>query len=335
MGGVLSVQSEPGQGSTFTLELELGRTAPERPATPEPVRSLGDPARQPDDPQPAHNRVVERAAIRVVEWTANGVAKREHALRILVAEDYEANRIVVEQLLKLLGCAVDSVANGRQAVEAMSRGRYDLVLMDVQMPEMDGLAATVAIRTMEAPVGRHTPILAYTAHSMEEDHRRCLEAGMDDVLIKPVRVNDLSGALARWSRPVARGHLAHNGPSPPQRPLEGHCGTWVDRLLKRCLGDRRLAHEVLRALLNSVQEPISGLDEGLAAGDAERLRNSANSLKGLLLAIGAEEEAVTCRELEQAAGHSDLERARELTGTVQHRWFSLESSIQVYLQSTG
>jgi CheY-like chemotaxis protein len=120
-----------------------------------------------------------------------------------VAEDYEANRMVVEQLLKLLGCSVDSVANGRQAVEAMSRGPYDLVLMDVQMPVMDGLAATAAIRTMEEPLGTHTPILAYTAYSMEEDLQRCLRAGMDDILIKPTQFNDLTTALVRWSRPGA------------------------------------------------------------------------------------------------------------------------------------
>ena len=155
----------------------------------------------------------------------------------------------------------------------MSRGSYDLVLMDVQMPVMDGLAATEAIRTMESPTGGHTPILAYTAHSLEEDHRRCLEAGMDAVLTKPMDVNDLTTALARWSRKGTRPVARRSGPAPA--PSLGASSSWIDRLLERCLGDPRLASDVLRALLESVGEPIAGIDQALAAGDAERLRKSA------------------------------------------------------------
>jgi CheY-like chemotaxis protein/HPt (histidine-containing phosphotransfer) domain-containing protein len=324
LGGSLSVESELGKGSTFTFELELDQATSGR-------RAISESAGLRSVPPVRSCTCAKRDAARATD----GLPGAEHAPRVLVAEDYEANRIVVEQLLKLLGCSVDSVANGRQAVEAMSRGPYDLVLMDVQMPVMDGLAATAAIRTMEEPLGTHTPILAYTAHSMEEDLQRCLRAGMDDILTKPTQFNDLTTALARWSRPGARVPL----PQPPSATVESpdlrRPPAWADRLLERCLGDRRLAREVLRALLDSVGGPISGLNEGLASANPEQLRRSAHSLKGLLLTIGAEDEASACRELEQAARHSDLERARELTGTVQHRWRCLKSTIQVYLQSTG
>jgi signal transduction histidine kinase/HPt (histidine-containing phosphotransfer) domain-containing protein len=325
LGGKLTVLSEPGKGSTFTFELDLDRVVHESTVAQEKTTPANQGAGL-GHPQPFSKVAAERPA--------NGIPKREHALRVLVAEDYEANRMVVEQLLRLLGCTVDSVANGRQAVEAMSRGPYDLVLMDVQMPVMDGLAATAAIRKMEAPSGGHTPILAYTAHAMQEDHERCLEAGMDGVLTKPMVVQDLTAALARWSRPRSApvgGSVATSLHSPEI----GTAASWTDRLMERCMGDPRLARDVLKALLDSVDGPISGLDEALAEGDAERLRNSAHSLKGLLLTIGADEEAVTCRELEQAARHGDLQRAGELTCVVRGRWNSLHASIQVYLQSVA
>jgi CheY-like chemotaxis protein len=133
---------------------------------------------------------------------------KQLSLRVLLAEDHAANRMVVQRMLEMMGCKIDSVVNGREAVEAMERAAYDLVLMDIQMPVMDGLAATVAIRRNEASRGRHTPILAYTAHTMEEDHQSCLEAGMDGFVHKPILIKDLCEALARWTRPVTQGTQA-------------------------------------------------------------------------------------------------------------------------------
>ncbi|MGC8638505.1 MAG: response regulator [Isosphaeraceae bacterium] len=326
LGGSISVQSEPGRGSIFTVEIDVERVESHSRATPAEL-----PMQRASTPSASSCAIGKRGE----EPAVSNMTKWERALHVLVAEDYEANRIVVEQLLRILGCTVESVANGRQAVEAMSRGPYDLVLMDVQMPVMDGLAATMAIRNLEAPTGGHTPILAYTAHSLREDHLRCLEAGMDDVLTKPMDVKGLTAALVRWSRRGTRTPVVKPTSSLSTNSIANSAATWVDRLRERCLGDPRLVQNVLQTLLDSVSGPISGLDEGLAAGDSERVRKSAHSLKGLLLTIGADEEAVTCRELEQAARYSDFQRARELTGTVQNRWRSLKSSIQVYLQTTA
>ncbi len=118
--------------------------------------------------------------------------------RILLAEDNEINQKIVLRMLERVNCHVDLVSNGREAVEAVAANRYDLVLMDVQMPEMDGLAATEAIRRMEGAT-RHTPIAAMTANAMTGDRERCLAAGMDDYTSKPLRLEDLERLVARWA----------------------------------------------------------------------------------------------------------------------------------------
>jgi CheY-like chemotaxis protein len=123
--------------------------------------------------------------------------------RVLIAEDNKVTQVVVKQMLEKLGCRVDAVANGLEAVEAVRLAPYDLVFMDVQMPEMDGLAATAAIRALHAPGRRDLWIVALTANAFHEDSQRCLAAGMNDFLAKPVRPGDLSSCLER--APAARG----------------------------------------------------------------------------------------------------------------------------------
>jgi len=165
MGGDLLVESKVGSGSTFHFTLQL-------PAAPSPaLPSLQEPevvAAQP--------------------------------LRILVAEDNTVNQRVVMALLSRLGRVVTVVADGRAAVNTVQCALFDLILMDCQMPEMDGDQATRAIREFEAGVGRApTPIIALTAHAMSGDRDKCLKAGMDDYLSKPIEVRQLADMLNRWS----------------------------------------------------------------------------------------------------------------------------------------
>ena len=124
-------------------------------------------------------------------------APRAAGLRVLIAEDNKVNQIVITKLLERLGCQVDPVDNGHEAVEAVRRTPYQIVFMDVQMPEMDGLAATAAIRALPDPERRGVWIVALTANAFTEDHQRCLAAGMNDFVAKPVRPTDLDACLAR------------------------------------------------------------------------------------------------------------------------------------------
>jgi CheY-like chemotaxis protein len=122
---------------------------------------------------------------------------------VLVAEDNIVNQRLVKHMLEKLGCRVDLAANGREAVAMAAKLRYDLVFMDCFMPELDGYAATAELREREERGDRRVPIIALTANAMAEDRARCLAAGMDDYLSKPVRLEEIREILHRWATPVA------------------------------------------------------------------------------------------------------------------------------------
>jgi CheY-like chemotaxis protein len=143
--------------------------------------------------------VPEATCAGVVAPSPNAVS----GLNVLLAEDNGVNRMVALRMLKRLGCRVDDAIDGSEAVAAVTCGSYDIVLMDVQMPVMDGLEATAEIRRLERN-GYRIPIIAMTADAMEGDRERCLEAGMDDYISKPVGRGPLAEALARWARYPAR-----------------------------------------------------------------------------------------------------------------------------------
>ncbi|HVH79324.1 MAG TPA: response regulator, partial [Stellaceae bacterium] len=145
------------------------------------------------------------AAAGMVAPTVDPAAKAVlgSGMRVLVAEDNKVNQVVVKQMLEKLGCRVDAVANGLEAVEAVRLAPYHMVFMDVQMPEMDGLAATAAIRGLHMPDRRDVWIIALTANAFSEDQRRCLAAGMNDFIAKPVRPDDLKTCLERVPAVIA------------------------------------------------------------------------------------------------------------------------------------
>jgi signal transduction histidine kinase/ActR/RegA family two-component response regulator len=166
MGGHISVRSTLGQGATFRFTARFARGAAEA---------------VPADSPPA-------------------AAETRIAARVLLVEDNRVNLLVAAGMLARIGCAVETASTGREAVERFAPGRYDLVLMDCQMPDMDGFEATAAIRAREAPGASHMPIVALTANAIEGDRDTCLAAGMDDYLAKPFRLADLRRVVARWQR---------------------------------------------------------------------------------------------------------------------------------------
>jgi CheY-like chemotaxis protein len=124
--------------------------------------------------------------------------------RVLVAEDNLVNQRLAVAIHKKLSCVVDLAVNGRQALELLDRTNYDIVFMDCQMPELDGYEATRELRRRESG-GQHVPIVAMTAHAMPGDREKCLESGMDDYLAKPIKLQEIEAALARWVPALRRG----------------------------------------------------------------------------------------------------------------------------------
>jgi len=257
-------------------------------------------------------------------------------LRVLVAEDYETNRKVVLQMLGLMGCRADAVANGLEAVEAAERVDYDVILMDLQMPEIDGLAATAEIRRLEAARGRHTPIiLAVTAHALEEDRRRCLEAGMDGYLVKPVRQRDLYEVLA--GRPSGDAGRARATAAGPQRsgatPTAAALGFRFAELSETYGGEVGPVGALLGSFLAAAPAAVAGIGESLAAGDAVGAAAAAHGRKGISLTIGAAALAASCGALVEAGRRGDLAAARAAFTEVQRHWIDLKPALEHHLRA--
>jgi two-component system sensor histidine kinase/response regulator len=226
-------------------------------------------------------------------------------LRILLAEDNPVNQRVAMHILQKGEHSVIAVANGREAVDALARQDFDVVLMDVQMPEMDGFEATDAIRTNEQITGRHVPIIAMTAHAMQSDRERCLEAGMDEYLSKPVRAAELLQLIQKFATQsagaavfLARAAVAG------ERPV-------FDRqtALDRINGEEQLLQEVIELFLGDAPSRLTEVRVALEQGDPKRLQIAAHSLKGAAGYVGAERTAAQALKLEELGQRGDLSPA--------------------------
>ena len=233
-------------------------------------------------------------------------------LRVLVAEDHPINRKVVLRMLGRMACPAEAVDDGLLAVRARLRSEHDLILMDVQMPVMDGRAATLEIRRLELDRGLpRIPILAMTAEDQDADRLRCLEAGMDGHLSKPVTASDLLAWLTLLAGP---GRMVPGG-----RPEK----FGVETLLERCGGDRRFVDDLIGACLETIPTSIRALGEALGSADFRRVASESHGLKGAARTIGAEDLAGRCVALERAAGFGDLVASREALGEIVGGWAGL------------
>jgi two-component system sensor histidine kinase/response regulator len=225
-------------------------------------------------------------------------------LRILLAEDNPVNQKLATRLLEKRGHEVVVVANGREAVSAMEKQSFDLVLMDVQMPEMDGLEATRLLREREKNSASHQPVVAMTALVMAGDRERCLAAGMDGYLSKPIRPQELDEVLDRYVE------LAHREPSSPNEPrpdsLPSVC---VDELLERVDGDYLFICELVELLRGDYPHQIKEMWHATAEGDCALLQSVAHGLKGALSNLAAPIAARIAGELEAMARSCNLDSA--------------------------
>jgi two-component system sensor histidine kinase/response regulator len=231
---------------------------------------------------------------------------------VLVVEDNAVNQRVIEAMLAKRGFAVECAGNGRTGLERIAEHEYALVFMDCQMPEMDGYEATAALREREN-AGERLTIVAMTAHAMKGDRERCLAAGMDDYLAKPLRPEELDAVLERWLHTPAAAPQAAPSPEPASMAL-------VDGARARVFREDypEIVDQLIELFEDSTPPLLRELRDSAAAGDVETVRRAAHKLKGSCQNIGASGMAAQVAELERAVAVDpeqleDLEAAFEAT----------------------
>ncbi len=271
MNGEIGFESSLGEGSMFWFTASFERQPPGAPVSPSAATAVSKPAHCPS--------------------SLRG--------RILIAEDNAVNMEVAICHMEKLGLHADMVANGLEAVEALKHIRYDLVLMDCQMPEMDGYEATAEIRRSEG-TKQHTPIVAITANAMRGDRERCLEAGMDDYVTKPIEEAELYAVLTRWlPEPDKRAErIKRELRSPPATEAADVHVTERLSLFQQEFSSAMVVRLIDKFLPDTAQR-LAALREAVGATDAQAIARAAHGLKGSYGNIGSQEAAGLCQRLEQ------------------------------------
>ena len=221
--------------------------------------------------------------------------------RILVADDHTVNQQLAVVMLERLGYRVDVVGNGKEAVDAVIRLPYALVLMDCQMPEMDGYDATRKIRELE---NRRIPIIAMTANAMQGDREKCSEAGMDDYLAKPVKPEHIAQMLEKWlpTNEVQEGSDMINSDQNKEEPSQSTSHSPIDSSVLqewRSLGGPGFVARMVSQFIKDATDCITEVEQAVASGDPVRLGKAVHGLKGICRNIGANDLATLCVQLEQ------------------------------------
>jgi PAS domain S-box-containing protein len=297
MGGAIEVRSTPGHGSCF------------------------------------HFSISTRVAHDVPLPVAARMEHRKLDARVLLAEDNAVNRELATELLLTLGCSVEVVQNGREAVSAAQNDVFDVILMDCQMPEMDGFEATGALREAESEPGRRrVPIVALTANAMAGDRERCLAAGMDDYLTKPFKLDQLRDVLVKWLR---------LGTSTPVLPtLAGPAQTTLDlnaidsiRALQRA-GAPNLLDKLIPIFWTEAQRLVQTMREGIAGGDHHVVQFAAHQLKSSSANMGALTLSNLCRRLDAGARGRRMDDANRLIRLIDREMAQVRAALDEQIAAT-
>jgi len=222
-------------------------------------------------------------------------------ITVLLAEDHPVNQLVAEELLKRMGHTVVIAQDGREAVDAYKAQRFDLVLMDIQMPLMDGFEATAAIRSIESERGTHTPIVAMTAHALDGYKEQCLAAGMDGYVSKPVRVPALLAVIEEINAKRIEGSRERETRDPAPSQDNAPAGrTAFDRsaLLEQCMGNEDLVQRLALKFLETVPALVQEIENAASSSNSDALRRSAHTLKGASGSMCAQRMFDESRQLE-------------------------------------
>ncbi len=247
----------------------------------------------------------------------NRRARAREPLRVLLAEDNPVNQEVALRLLERRGHSVIVAENGKQALTAIERHKFDLVLMDVQMPEMGGLEATQLIRENEKATGEHLPILAMTAHAMQGDRERCIAAGMDGYLAKPIDPKSFFQTVEGISQRAAQGETTAKEAVGREQGGDDRRSLDAKALLEWFSGNRKLLRDIVKTFRDDCPRMMSRIRSALAANDANLLAEGAHALKGSVGNFGPTAALEATREMEKIARQGKLDGAWELYATLE------------------
>ncbi len=317
MGGEIGFESEEGKGTVFEFTVPFEK--PAGPAAPEKKDARAETSRKTGSLEP-----------------------RPLSGRVLLVEDNQTNQLVASRLLEKFGLSVETASNGAQAVKSLAERKFDLVFMDVQMPEMDGLEATRRIREgacCEKNAG--VPIVALTAHAMSGDMQKCLDAGMDDYLPKPVEAKTLRETLERWipGRETAGeedGVPEAPGES-PGNPKEEKSSPVFDKesLLERLEEDQDLVEFMVRTFLQEVPGKWEALREVVERKEWDRAERLAHNLKGAAATVGAEALRGAAQDLEEAIRKGSPGETAALLEVLGDRLSRLKTALEEFLGTVG
>jgi CheY-like chemotaxis protein len=280
--------------------------------------------------KPAQENIAARPMAVVSTLTAESAARCKQDARILIAQALPVDRDVMLAFLNRLGYRADSVEDGREAVKALQAARYDLVLMDCQMPQMDGYHATRLIRDLAAKaLHPRTPIVALAAGDMAADREKCIQAGMDDCLSKPVLPDALDRVLDKWLCRPPRTETPH--PPAPEQALElGRPVFEHEDLMRRLGGNKALAGMVANAFLEVVPSQLSNLRRQLTVRDVQGGRREAHTMKGAAANISAPVFRSLALEAEQAAEAGEWSTLEELLARMEYQLDRLKIAIAAW-----
>ncbi len=228
-------------------------------------------------------------------------------LRVLLAEDNRVNQRLAIAILEKHGHLVDLAHNGRQAVLMFQQNHYDVILMDVQMPEMDGYQATHDIRQLQTKLGQRVPIIALTAHAGPADRNRCLAAGMDEYLAKPIRAQELFDLIEKQTG--HRSTIASKANS--EATNAGDSVDW-EQAFDTVGGERKLLEELINVFLKDESKMLANIEGAIKQNDAKELRLTAHAIKGALIHLGGRQAASLAGELESMGKHEELAEAESV-----------------------
>jgi Amt family ammonium transporter len=275
-------------------------------------------------------------------------------LHVLVADDNEVNQMVAAEMLRAAGYDSTVVSNGLEAVTAIRKGNFDIVLMDCEMPELDGFAATRMVRMMEAeqsfamPISRPLPIIALTAQAVQGDRERCLDAGMTDYVTKPVNRAELLKTIRACIAEIADQPSHEAGETLSETALASpmaHGGSEFsaedgsvldfDELNERCMGDRDFMDELLRIFVRKARSNVTRISSAIKVGRIDDVARVAHELKGSAGNVAACRLSQVVTELETAARERTDLNYHELGERVHRELDFCEQAIQSLLDETG